>query len=133
MKKFSQSTKKSYISIRAHVLTLKSLFIGSVFCPCFSILFTIKIIIYLENVRSLIYSFVVLLHSNGQASVSFTLKFGEIFWWSVLDLHLAMENGTLLGFLGVMDEASCKSGSHNCKLTSHVRYILFSCLVLNEF
>ena len=74
----------------------------------------------------------VLLHSNGQASVLFTLKFGEIFWRSMLDLHLAMENGTLLGFPGVMDEASCRSDSHNCKLASHVRYILFSCLVVNE-
>jgi len=73
---------------------------------------------YLENVTSLIYSFVVLLHSNGKASVSFELKFTEISWRSVLALQLAMENSTLLGSPGVMDEASCRRGSHNCKLAS---------------
>ena len=56
--------------------------------------------------------------------MSFKLKFTEIFWRSVLDLQLAMENGTLLGSPGVMDEASCQSGSHKCELVSHLRYIL---------
>jgi len=92
----------------------------------------LKLSFTLKNVRSLIYSFVILLHSNGQASVSFKLKFTDIFWRSMLPLQLAMENGTLLGSPGVMDEASCQSGSRKCKLASHFRYILFSQFVFNE-
>lgn len=113
------------ILIRTHVLTL----IVSAFSPYFSVLFTIKTISYLENVRSLIFFFFSLsfLHSNGQASVSFKLKFSKIFWKSVLDLQLAMENGTLLGYPGVRDEASCQTGSHKCKLaivTSVIYYFI---------
>ena len=40
----------------------------------------------------------------------------------MLDLQLAMENGTLLGSHGVMDEASCQPGSHKCELVTSVRY-----------
>lgn len=70
------------------------------------------------------------LHSDGQAAVSFTLKFDEIFWGNMLDLQLAMENDNLLGSPGVMDEASCTNGSHKCKLTSHFCEILFSYFVV---
>ena len=52
--------------------------------------------------------------------MSFKLKFAEIFWQAVLDLQLAMENSTLLGSPGVMDEASCQSGSHKCTLANEL-------------
>ena len=74
----------------------------------------------------------VLFHSNGQASVSFKLKFKDLFWRSMLPLQLAMENGTLLGSPGVMDEATCQSDIHKCKLAGHFLWILFSYFVLNE-
>ena len=63
--------------------------------------------------------FVVLLHRNGHVSVSSTLKFSQISWRNVLNLQLALENGTLLGSPGVIDEAACQSGNHDCKLASH--------------
>lgn len=99
--------------------------LSSVSCLQLELLFILKVSTTLLFLSGLV------LHSGGQAAVSFTLKFDEIFWGNVLDLQLAMENDNLLGSPGVMDEASCTSGSHKCKLTSHFCEILFSyCVVL---
>lgn len=99
--------------------------LSSVYFLQLELLFIMKMSVTLLFLSGLV------LHSNGQAAVSFTLKFNAITWRNVLDLQLAMENGSLLGSSGVMDEASCTSDSHNCKLTSHFCEILFSyCVVL---
>ena len=58
----------------------------------------------------------VVTNSDGNAAVSFTLKFKRVIWKSMLNLQLAVENGTFFGSPGVLDERSCQNKDNdNCK------------------
>ena len=54
--------------------------------------------------------------SDGNAAVSFTLKLKRVIWKSMLNLQLAVENGTFFGSPGFLDERSCQNKDNdNCK------------------
>ena len=56
------------------------------------------------------------MNSNGNAAVSFTLKFKRVIWTSVLSLQLAVESGIFFGSPGFLDERSCENKDNdNCK------------------
>jgi len=55
-------------------------------------------------------------NSYGNAAISFTLKFQRVIWKYMLNLQLAVENGTFFGSPGVLDERSCENkDDDNCK------------------
>ena len=57
------------------------------------------------------------MNSDGNASVSFKVKFTRISWTSILTLQLALEQRTFLGSRGVFDEAGCSNIDYDhCKL-----------------
>ena len=55
-------------------------------------------------------------NSDGNAAVSFTLKFTRVVWKSILNLQLAVESGTFFGSPGFLDERFCENKDNdNCK------------------
>ena len=71
---------------------------------------------YLQTISALNIIYFVFTNSDGNAAVSFTLKFKRVIWKSMLNLQLAVENGTFFESPGFLDEKSCENKDNdNCK------------------